>query len=102
MSILGTSEEEEEFNNSLGQKSLIAYRLGRVEKAVELNNQHAVDRDEKLMTKLESFTVLTTAVSTHTLRIEALETSRRNMVNYLAGVSITLLGVVVSLLVGRM
>lgn len=80
------SQEEEEMGNG-SNKGLIAYRLGRVEKAVEQVERNNTAQNEKLLTKLESFGEIREQVVKNTIVIESLLRSRDRLITAVAAVA---------------
>lgn len=78
-------------------KSLIAYRLGRVEKAVDNINQQSIDRDKEIITKLDNLTTLTQQVASNSFRIASLENSRSNMYKFISALGVTLGAVILQI-----
>lgn len=84
----------DEMESTMQSSELIAYRLGRVEKAVDSINMHSIERDDKILQKLEQITELAHKVSEHSFRISSLEASRTNIYRFL-----TAIGTAVALMV---
>lgn len=80
------------------EKGLIAYRLGRVEKAVDNINQQSIDRDKEIITELRNISTLGGQVALNTAAIEGLKESRRNMYKVIATVALTVFAVAVEML----
>ncbi|HEY9657271.1 MAG TPA: hypothetical protein V6C65_02320 [Allocoleopsis sp.] len=76
-------------NNS---PTLVAWRLGRVEKAVDENHRQVIG-------KLEEVLRLHGEVQQTKYRVTQVENTLKTMRNFLAGVSITLIGVIADLVV---
>lgn len=66
---------------------LVAWRLGRLEKAVDQINTHSIARDEKIIEKLEQIGEVAQKVSQNTWRIASLEASRANIYRFLSGIA---------------
>lgn len=90
---------EDHLTNSLDSQSLIAYRLGRVEKAVESNNASAIERDNHIIGKLEILTTLSTQLATTDVRLSNLESWRKSVNSFLAGLTIAMVGLVGTLVI---
>lgn len=73
---------------------LVAYRLGRVEKALETINNTSIARDKNILEKLTEVSSITKEVSQNTWRIQSLEQSRTNFqkLAYVMVTSVILLG----------
>ena len=93
------SDDREDNVAGLDSQALIAYRLGRVEKAVEANNAQAIERDNNILGKLETITTLTTQFATMSLRLDNLESWRKNINAFLVGLSMTTIGLIGTLIV---
>lgn len=78
--------------------SLVAWRLGRVEKAVEKVEENNTNQNKALMDKLDSFGEIKEQVVKNTINIDSLLTSRSRMI---AMVSVLATGVFI-LLVERL
>lgn len=72
--------------------SLVAWRLGRVEKAVDDNHRQVVS-------KLEQVLNLNSEVEQVKYRVTQLEVTIKTVKTYLGAVGLTLLGVIVDLIV---
>ena len=68
-------------------ESLVAWRLGRLEKAVDQINTHSIARDEKIIEKLEQIGEVSQKVSQNTWRIQSLESSRSSIYKFLTGIA---------------
>lgn len=93
------SDDREDNVAGLDSQALIAYRLGRVEKAVEANNAQAIERDNNILGKLDTITTLTTQFATMSLRLDNLESWRKNINAFLIGLSMTTIGLIGTLIV---
>lgn len=92
-------ETEESLNfwdekDDSGNKSLVAYRLGKVEKGLELSHRMSVQRDDKILAKLDEVSKLGERVAQNTWRIGNLEKSRDRLV---AATSVTATGLAIAL-----
>lgn len=85
---------EDHLTNSLDSQSLIAYRLGRVEKAVESNNAQAIERDNTIVAKLETITTLSTQLATTAVRLDLIEAWRKNVNTFLIGLTLSVVGLI--------
>lgn len=81
-----------------GTQSLIAYRLGRVEKAVDSINTASVARDDRILDKMEAIGSLAGEIASNKYRISSLEQKFANINKFLTGVAISLVAVVAQLL----
>lgn len=68
-------------------ESLVAWRLGRLEKAVDQINSLSIGRDEKIIEKLEQISEIAQKVSQNTWRIQSLEASRNSIYRFLSGLA---------------
>lgn len=93
------SGEEQQLPVGLDSQSLIAYRLGRVEKAVEANNASAIERDNHIITKLETITTLSTQLATTAVRLKSLEEWRKNINAFLTGLTLAVIGLIGTLVI---
>jgi hypothetical protein len=92
-------EGEDHLAATLDSQSLIAYRLGRVEKAVEANNASAVERDNNIVGKLEVLTTLSTQLATTSVRLQLLEDWRKSVNAFLVGLTLATLGLIGSVII---
>lgn len=95
-----SDETEEALNfwdekDDSGNKSLVAYRLGKVEKGLELSHRMSVQRDDKILAKLDEVSKLGEKVAQNTWRIGNLEKSRDRLV---AATSVTATGLAIALI----
>lgn len=79
-------------------QSLIAYRLGRVEKAVDSINAASVARDDRILDKMEAIGQLAGEIASNKYRIATLESKFANINKFLTGVAISLVAVVAQIL----
>lgn len=93
---------EDHLASGLDSQSLIAYRLGRVEKAVESNNSQAIERDNNIIAKLETITTLSTQLATTAVRLDSIETWRKSINAFIAGLTITILGLIGTLIANHL
>lgn len=93
------SDDREDNIAGLDSQALIAYRLGRVEKAVEANNVQAIERDNNILGKLDTITTLTTQFATMSLRLDNLESWRKNINAFLVALSMTTIGLIGTLII---
>jgi hypothetical protein len=92
-------DSEDHLTNGLDSQSLIAYRLGRVEKAVEANNAQAVDRDNNIMNKLETITTLSTQLATTAVRLDNLEVWKKSVNSFLVALTLSMIGLIGTLII---
>lgn len=88
------SEDEPVINT----QALIAYRLGRVEKAVDSINTASVARDDRILDKMEAIGQLAGEITSNKYRIATLEQKFANINKFLTGVAISLVAVVAQIL----
>lgn len=93
------SDDREDNIAGLDSQALIAYRLGRVEKAVEANNAQAIERDNNILGKLDTITTLTTQFATMSLRLDNLESWKKNINAFLVGLTMTFIGLIGTLII---
>lgn len=89
---------EDSLPGGLDSQTLIAYRLGRVEKAVESNNAQAIERDNNIIGKLETITTLSTALATTAVRLDILENWRKSVNTFLIGLTLSVVGLIGTLI----
>lgn len=90
---------EDHLTNSLDSQSLIAYRLGRVEKAVESNNSQAIERDNNIISKLDTITTLSTQLATTSIRLDNLELWKKSVNSFLVGLTLSVVGLIGTLII---
>lgn len=78
--------------------ALVGYRLGRLEKAVEFNNQSAMARDDKILVELKAVSMVVSRVSLLEFRIEALDTKLSKVMQFVGALALVILGAVLSFL----
>lgn len=78
--------------------ALVAYRLGRLEKAVDQINRHSIERDEKILDKLEFLGALTERVGRNEWRLDSLETSRTKQYQFLTAIALAVTAVIIELI----
>lgn len=79
------SDEQPEI--TVDDRTLVAYRLGRLEKQVEESNRQNVARHESLIIRLDDLNRISQFASENRLRIEMLEKSRDRLIGALAVVA---------------
>lgn len=72
-------------------EALVAYRLGRLEKAVEQINTLSIARDDKILVELGKVGEISQKVSQNTWRINSLESSRTSIYRFLSGLASAIL-----------
>lgn len=79
-------------------ESLVAWRLGRLEKAVDQINNLSISRDEKIIEKLEQIGEVAQKVSQNTWRIQSLEASRSNIYRFISGIASAVILIVLEMI----
>lgn len=89
----GDNEKNEEFIPT-DNKSLIAYRLGRVEKLVETIDSSSVTRDNAILAKIDGISKLSDTVNRNTYRLDTIESKFANFNRIMTGVIIAVVAIV--------
>jgi hypothetical protein len=84
---------------AIDSQALIAYRLGRVEKAVESNNSSAIERDNMIINRLDSISTLSTQIATTAVRLENIESWQKSVNTFLIGLTLSVIGLIGTLVV---
>lgn len=90
-------ENMEEYDDT---HTLIAYRLGRLEKQLEENNRGTVSRFENLTLKLEGLGDIEKYARENRIRIEMLEKSRERLVGVISVVATGLIMILADIFFG--
>lgn len=107
LSLDGESDVVDTISNSL-----VAYRLGRLEKAIETTENNSVNRDEKIINTLtdsdskilDKLTVIETIskdIAIHAMRLDRLEAWQATVNRFLTAVVLAIVGIVLQILFGR-